>query len=187
MQPGDIIKQGFYTIKQERDRKFWAKMAGIGVRPAVNLMIRKSSIEKRESMTDKEFRRLSRADLIEIIYELQQNEKILQQEKEELTRKLAERQEVISETDPLKKLQSEMERLIAALQQTQPGGGAAGAEAERLLREARMVRSQADEYMEDIRKQAERCVSIARQQCRDMLAAAKKECAQLHQEAGSGK
>lgn len=42
-------------------------------------------------MTDKEFRRLSREELVEIIYELQRSEAALREENDRLKEKLADR------------------------------------------------------------------------------------------------
>ncbi len=104
-------------------------------------------------MTDKEFRRLSRADLIEIIYELQQNEKKLQGENEELKRQREERQVAVSEAGTLAEVLAKLNGLFEAAQATADGYRA---EAQRLLEEARRTREEADEYLAEIRRDAAR-------------------------------
>ncbi len=92
-------------------------------------------------MTDKEFRRLSRADLIEIIYELQRSEKALQQENEALRRQLEDRRIAIEESGSLAEVLAKLNGLFEAAQAT---ADEYREEAERQLEEARRVRAAAD-------------------------------------------
>lgn len=134
-------------------------------------------------MTDKEFRRLSRADLIEIIYELQQNEKTLQSENEELKRQREERRVAISEAGSLAEVLAKLSGLFEAAQATADGYRA---EAQRLLEEARRTREQADDYLADMKRQAAKLASITMQQRKSMLAKTEEECGRLLEAAQKG-
>lgn len=123
-------------------------------------------------MTDKEFRRLSRADLIEIIYELQQSEKMLQKENEGLKRELEDRRVTISEAGSLAEVLARLNGLFEAAQTT---ANDYRDEAKRLLEEARYTRKRADDYLADIKRQAANLASINMQQCRDAIPCPVKE------------
>lgn len=97
-------------------------------------------------MTDKEFRRLSRTDLIEIIYELQRSEKALQRENEDLKQQLEDRRVTVSEAGSLAEVLARLSGLFEAAQVTADGYRE---EAGRLLEEARRTREQADGYREE--------------------------------------
>lgn len=118
-------------------------------------------------MTDKEFRRLSRADLIEIIYELQQSEKMLQKENEDLKLKLEDRRVTVSEAGSLAEVLARLNGLFEAAQATADGYRD---EAEQLLEEARRTREQADNYLADIKQRAANLASLTIQQRKDMHA-----------------
>lgn len=118
-------------------------------------------------MTDKEFRRLSRADMIEIIYELQQSEKMLQKENEDLKRKLEDRRVTVSEAGSLAEVLARLNGLFEAAQTTADDYRN---EAERLLEEARHTREQADDYLADMKRQAANLASLTIQQRKDMHA-----------------
>ncbi len=134
-------------------------------------------------MTDKEFRRLSRADLIEIIYELQKNESLLRQENGELRQKLEERRVAIAKSGSLAEALAKLNGLFEAAQATADGYRE---EAGQLLEDARRTREQADEYMAGIRQKAAELASLTIQQRKDMLAKTEEECRRLCAAADKG-
>ncbi len=135
-------------------------------------------------MTDKEFRRLSRADLVEIIYQLQQSEKTLQKENQELKQKLEDRQVAISESGSLAEVMAKLNGLFEAAQATADDYRK---EAEQLLEEARSTREQADNYQAEIRQQASKLAHHTMQQRKEILAKTEKECQQLREAARKGR
>lgn len=134
-------------------------------------------------MTDKEFRRLSRADLVEIIYELQKSERNLQDEIAELEQKLEDRRIAISESGSLAEVLARLNGLFEAAQAT---AADYRAEAEELLAEARKTREQADDYLSNIKQQAAKLARITMQQRKDMLAKTEEECQRLRAAAQKG-
>ncbi len=150
-------------------------------------------------MTDKEFRRLSRADLIEIIYELQQNEKALQQENEDLKHRLEERRETVSEAGSLAEVLAKVNGLFEAAQATADGyqeeirrlQDEAREEArirlEEAREEARKIRAQADDYLADIKRQASKLAALALRQREELLKKTEEECRQLLAWAGENR
>lgn len=117
-------------------------------------------------MTDKEFRRLSRADLIEIIYELQQSEKALQEEIAELKRQLADRRAAVSKVGSLAELSAALNGLFEAAQAT----------ADEYLKEIEKARKQADEYLAGTKMKASDLASHMAKERREMLARTEAEC-----------
>lgn len=69
-------------------------------------------------MTDREFRRLSRAELIDIIYELQKNEARLHAELREMREKLEERNWKFSRCGSLAEAAAQVNGLFEAAQRT---------------------------------------------------------------------
>ena len=69
-------------------------------------------------MTDKEFKRLKRSDLIYIIYEYQKKQEELMQENEELRQKLSERELKISTAGSLAEISAQLNGLFEAAQKT---------------------------------------------------------------------
>ena len=69
-------------------------------------------------MTDKEFKRLKRSDLIYIIYEYQKKQEELIKENEELREKLQEKEVKISNSGSLAELSAKLNGLFEAAQQT---------------------------------------------------------------------
>lgn len=134
-------------------------------------------------MTDKEFHRLSRADLIEIIYELQKNEKNLQDEIAELKKKLEDRRVIIEESGSLAEVLAKLNGLFEAAQATADGYRT---ETRELLEEARHTREQANEYMSGIRQKAAELASITLQQREELLEKTEEECRSLRAAAQKG-
>lgn len=127
-------------------------------------------------MTDKEFRRLSRADLIEIIYELQKSERNMQDEIAELKQKLEERRVAIEESGSLAEVLAKLNGLFEAAQATADDYRR---EAEQLLEEAQSIRMQADDYQADVKRQVAKLARLTVQQRKDALAKTEEECRQL--------
>lgn len=127
-------------------------------------------------MTDKELQRLSRADLIEIIYRLQQSEKALQEENEVLRQKLKDKRIAIEQSGSLAEVLAKLSGLFEAAQATADGYLE---KAEQLLEEAKQTRAQADEYQAAIKQQAAKRASVTMQQLKDMLAKTEEECRQI--------
>ncbi|MBP5431383.1 hypothetical protein [Ruminococcus sp.] len=69
-------------------------------------------------MTDKEFKRLKRSDLIYIIYEYQKKQEELMKENEELREKLKEKEMRISNAGSLAEVAAKLNGLFEAAQQT---------------------------------------------------------------------
>lgn len=69
-------------------------------------------------MTDKEFRRLSRAELIEIIYQLKKNEETLKNENAALRRQVADRRLKISNAGSIAEATVALSGIFAIAQQT---------------------------------------------------------------------
>lgn len=127
-------------------------------------------------MTDKEFRRLSRADLIEIIYELQRSERSLQDEIAELKQKLEERRVAIEQSGSLVEVLAKLNGLFEAAQATADDYRD---EAAQMLEEARQTREQADAYLADIRRQAKELAQRTVKKREQLLAKTEEECRQL--------
>lgn len=127
-------------------------------------------------MTDKEFRRLSRADLIEIIYELQQREKALQEDTAELKQQLANRQAAVSKAGSLAELSATLNGLFETAQAT----------ADEYLQEIETARRRADEYLADAKKKAFALTSRVTKECREMLARTEAECERWREAARRG-
>ncbi len=124
-------------------------------------------------MTDKEFRRLSRADLVEIIYELQQSEKALQQENRKLKEQLEQRNITISQSGSLAEVLAKLNGLFNAAQAT----------ADDYTEQARRTKDEADQYMADIKKKAANLAALTVQERKDTLAQTEEECRKLREEA----
>lgn len=69
-------------------------------------------------MAQKELRRMSRVELIEIIYALEQNEEELKKENEELRKKLAERTVVVEHAGSIAEAVAGLNHIFDAAQQT---------------------------------------------------------------------
>lgn len=67
-------------------------------------------------MTDKEFRRLKRAELVEIIYELQESEARLQKEVESLTMRLEQTEKMQTEEKLIAQAVADLKRMLLSAQ-----------------------------------------------------------------------
>ncbi len=134
-------------------------------------------------MTDKEFRRLSRADLIEIIYTLQQSERSLQEENDALREKLEERRVAVEQSGSLAEVLAKLNGLFEAAQATADGYRD---EAKAALEEAQQTRAQADEYLTRMKQQAVKLARLTMKQRDEMLAKAEEECKQLREQSRRG-
>lgn len=98
-------------------------------------------------MSDKGLRRLGRADLIEIIYELQRDQQALEQENEELKRKLEQRRVAIASSGTLAEALAKIDGLFDAAQATANDYVKAAQrdreEAQNLLEETKLLCNQA--------------------------------------------
>lgn len=120
-------------------------------------------------MTDKEFRRLNRAELIEIIYQLKKNEEVLKAENADLKRQLADRRVKIANAGSIAEATVALSNIFAVAQQT------------------------ADNYLRDVHEMAATAEQHAQQICADaqwraqnMLAQAEADCAAMRQAAANG-
>lgn len=137
-------------------------------------------------MTDKQFRRLNRSDLIEIIYELQQSEKLLRLENEQLKQQLEQQRAEISQADSMAELLEKLNGLLAAARTAQPtyedAPQSGSADAQLLFSQALRSCEQADAYMADIKRKAAKLGAIALQQYDEMLAKAEEDCRKLRED-----
>lgn len=109
-------------------------------------------------MTDKEFRKLKRGDLVAIIYEYQKQQEILIKENEELKEKLESKELKISNAGSIAEAVLEMNHLFETAQKT------------------------ADEYVEQVKlsmsdaeKKAEEIIAQARKKADEIIAEAEKK------------
>lgn len=111
---------------------------------------------KRESkMTDKEFKRLSRAQLIEIIYQLQLQIDSLNEQNEKLEAALADRRLRISEAGSIANAALAISSCFQSAQ----------AAADQYLYEIKALRDEAESVLADARIEAQRIIEEARQSC----------------------
>ena len=108
-------------------------------------------------MTDKEFKRLNRAQLIDIIYQLQLKHDELTAENENLTQALADKRLRISKAGNIAEAALEMHQVMQSAQDA----------AALYLEEIRMMR-------EETREECERILEQARKEAEDIVAKAKK-------------
>lgn len=110
-------------------------------------------------MTDKEFRKLKRGDLVAIIYEYQKQQELLIKENEELKEKLGSKELKISEAGSIAEAVAEMNHLFETAQKTADdyveqvklSVGDAEKKASEIIAEAR---KKADEIIAEARKKA---------------------------------
>lgn len=118
-------------------------------------------------MTDKEFRRLSRADLIEIIYTLQKSERTLQEENENLRQQLEERRIAISKAGSIAEAAIALSGVIEAAQdaadqyllEIRAKQESMEAEAAKILGDAK---DEATQILEDAKTEASKTLDHAR-------------------------
>ena len=111
-------------------------------------------------MTDKEFKRLSRSQLIEIIYQLQLKQEELAAENEKLSKALEDRRLLVSEAGNIAEASLRIHNVMQAAQ----------AAAELYLEEIRLRGDEA--YQQTLTKANEEAASIlakARQEAEDMI------------------
>ena len=111
---------------------------------------------KRESkMTDKEFKRLSRAQLIEIIYQLQLQIDSLNEQNEKLEAALVDRRLRISEAGSIANAALAINSCFQSAQ----------AAADQYLYEIKALRDEAESILAEARIEAQRIIAEARQSC----------------------
>ena len=93
-------------------------------------------------MTDKEFKRLSRAQLIEIIYQLQLREEELEAENQQLKEELADRRLRLQEAGNLAEAALEINDVMRAVQSA----------ADQYLEEIRIMRNETEELLKQAKK-----------------------------------
>ncbi len=123
-------------------------------------------------MTDKEFRHMSRVDLIEIIYKLQKSEKLLREENESLRQKLQERHITVSEAGSIAEAAIALNGVMEAAQ----------AAADQYLLEVRTkkdsMESEAAQTLETARNEAAQILGAAKTEAAQTLGDAESEAAQ---------
>ena len=126
-------------------------------------------------MTDKEFRRLSREELVEIIYELQRSESALREENDQLRAKLADRSLKMEKAGSLAEASLALNGVFEAAQAVADQYLAAIRDAQE---EAREKAAQAQEELGEIQGQRQDILDKARQEAEN----ARREAAQLRRE-----
>ena len=105
-------------------------------------------------MTDKEFKRLKRADLIEIIYRLQENEEKYRETITRMGKQLGEKHTKIENAGSIAEAAVALSNVFEAAQDA----------ADRYLEDIRMLREQAAEELKEARAEATRILQQARQE-----------------------
>lgn len=121
-------------------------------------------------MTDKEFRRLSKSDLLDIIYELQKNEKELLERNKALEAELCSKELKISNAGSIAEAAVAVNGIFEAAQ----------AAADQYLRQ---IKTEATVNADDARAEAERIVSEAEKRAEALLKAAEAQCAAMRRDA----
>lgn len=117
-------------------------------------------------MTDKEFKRLSRSQLIEIIYQLQLKQEELMADNEKLSADLTDKRLRIEKAGNLAEAVLDLHGVMKAAQE------AAAHYAEEMQQKANEERAQ---LLEKAQKEAAAIIAQARQEAEDILTQAKKE------------
>lgn len=105
-------------------------------------------------MTDKEFKRLKRADLIEIIYRLQEDEEIYRKRIAELETQLAEKRTKLQKAGSIAEAAISLSNVFEAAQDA----------ADRYLKEIRQLRVEAAAELERAKREAEKIRADARRE-----------------------
>lgn len=105
-------------------------------------------------MTDKEFKRLKRADLIEIIYRLQEDEEIYRRRIAELETQLAEKRTKLQKAGSIAEAAISLSNVFDAAQDA----------ADRYLKEIRQLRVEAAAELERAKREAEKIRADARRE-----------------------
>ena len=109
-------------------------------------------------MTDKEFRRLKRAELIEIIYRLQKNEEELKAENETLQKQLEDRSTRIQEAGSIAEAVLSLNGIFEAAQKA----------ADDYLREIHTMNEETEQKIAKAKKQATEIIEAAEKQSREI-------------------
>ena len=105
-------------------------------------------------MTDKEFKRLKRADLIEIIYRLQENEETYRERISELETQLGEKRTKLEKAGSIAEAAISLSNVFEAAQDA----------ADRYLKDIRRLRAEAVTELERAKQEAERIRADARRE-----------------------
>ena len=105
-------------------------------------------------MTDKEFKRLKRADLIEIIYRLQENEETYRERISELETQLGEKRTKLEKAGSIAEAAISLSNVFEAAQDA----------ADRYLKDIRRLRVEAATELERAKQEAERIRADARRE-----------------------
>lgn len=128
-------------------------------------------------MTDKEFKKLRRDELIEVIYQLQQNEKNLLQEVATLQKKLAERRTKIEEVGSIAEASMVLNGVFEAAQ----------AAADQYVQQVKELNENAAGHsqmiIDDANRQAEDILEDARLESAEMINKAEIDCAVMRRQA----
>lgn len=127
-------------------------------------------------MTDKEFKKLRRDELIEIIYQLQQNEKNLMQDVAALQRKLAERRVKMENVGSIADAALMLNGVFEAAQ----------AAADQYVEQVRELNEHASEHsqllLDDANRQAEEILEAARTESEELRQKTSLKCAEMRRE-----
>ncbi len=116
-------------------------------------------------MTDKEFRHLRRADLIDIIYELQKNSDKLQHENDTLRRQLEDKELKISKAGSIAEAAVSLNGFFECAQAT----------ANQYLQEIHRVRIKTEQKLEQAEAKAEAIIADATEEAKRIIEAAQAE------------
>ena len=131
-------------------------------------------------MTDKEFRRLSREELVEGIYELQRSEAALREENDRLKEKLADRSLKMENAGSLAEASLALNGVFEAAQSAADQYLAAIRDAQE---EAREKAAQAQEELGEIQGQRQDILDKARQEAENILSDAQAQAGKLAEDA----
>lgn len=109
-------------------------------------------------MADKELRKMNRAELIEIIYALQQNEMMIREENGELRRRLDEKQLKINKAGSIAEAALSLNRIFEDAQNA----------ADQYLFSLNCAEAQREDILNRAEEEAERLVREAREECKAM-------------------
>lgn len=108
--------------------------------------------QNQNTMTDKEFKRLKRADLIEIIYRMQENEERYQEAIAHMSKKLSDRQMKIASAGSIAEASVALSGVFEAAQEA----------ADRYLAEIAQMHQAAEAELAQAREEAQRILADAR-------------------------
>ncbi len=123
-------------------------------------------------MADKELRRMNRTELIEIIYALQQNDKTLRNENEDLRRRLDDRMIRLENAGSIAEAALSLNHIFEDAQNA----------ASQYLESLAEDKKQAEEILADAEKRAEEILTDAEKRAEEILADAKEQQKRIRQE-----